>query len=88
MTAQEQECCKHMTHMCGSTHMPQSHSCCKSDAQSGTNIVVTNPQQFGLALQTTAAAVAPGSPPPASVAVGSTRHLSSEFLHAPSVLRI
>src|SRR5271169_1095551 len=33
MTAAERECCKRMSHQCGSMDMPVSHSCCQREVQ-------------------------------------------------------
>src|SRR5215470_6949645 len=40
MTPQERECCKHMPDMCGPAHMPQSHTCCKTEVQPEINAVI------------------------------------------------
>ena len=62
MTVQERECCKHMAEMCGSTHMPQSHSCCKTEVRSGYTMVVTSDQQFAPSLGAVSAVTAPALP--------------------------
>ena len=46
MTPQEHECCRQMLEMCGSPHMPTSHSCCKEDVEENqSSLVVTDEQQ-------------------------------------------
>ena len=50
MTPQERDCCKHMSQMCGSAEMPQSHSCCKKDVQHDQAPVVKHEPQAAPAL--------------------------------------
>ena len=51
MTAAEQACCKQMAKMCGSPHMPQSHSCCQKEAQPENTSILVAHYQFAPALQ-------------------------------------
>src|SRR5947209_18704241 len=45
MTPAERECCHHMAEQCGSSMMPASHSCCKT--QGPTNTVLPQAQAAG-----------------------------------------
>jgi hypothetical protein len=65
MTAAEQACCKRMAmaKMCGSGHMPQSHSCCQTEAQPVNTSIPIADHQFALALQVVAGLSTPLSLP-------------------------
>ena len=63
MTAAEQACCKQMAKMCGSPHMPQSHSCCQQVAQPGNTSILVAHYQFAPALQVIATLSTPFTSP-------------------------
>ena len=89
MTVQERECCKHMAEMCGSAHMPQSHSCCKTEVRSDYTVVATRDQQPVPVLSTMALVSMP-LPPLIDHAAGvvTAHHPPGEFLPEITVLRI
>lgn len=89
MTVQERECCKHMAEMCGSSQMPQSHSCCKTEVRSGYTMVATRDQQ-AVPLLNTVALVSMPLAPQIDHAAGlvTDHHPPGEFLPEITVLRI
>ena len=89
MTVQEHECCKHMAEMCGSAHMPQSHSCCKTEVRSGYTMVATSDQQPVPVLNIVALVSIPVTPQTDHKAgVVTDHHPPGEFLPEITVLRI
>jgi hypothetical protein len=89
MTVQERECCKHMAKMCGSTRMPQFHSCCKTEVRSGYTMIATRDQQ-PVPVLNTVAIVSMALTPQIEHAAGvvTDRHPPGEFLPEITVLRI
>lgn len=51
MTVAEHACCKKMAKMCGSAHMPHSHSCCKEEGQPSNTSVLLAHHQLAPSLQ-------------------------------------
>jgi hypothetical protein len=89
MTAQERECCKHMAEMCGSTQMPQSHACCKTEVRSDYTLVATGNQQPAPVLNIVAIVTIPATPQIGHKAgVVKDHHPPGEFLPETTVLRI
>ena len=89
MTVQERECCKHMPEMCGSAQMPQSHSCCKTEAQSGNTIMPTGNQQWVPVLNSAGTVATPATPEIEHTArVVRDHHPPGEFLPEITALRI
>lgn len=88
MTMQERECCKHMAQMCGSTNMPQSHSCCNKELRSLT-MFATSDQHSVPHLQLVAVVVT-AVRPRLSEWSHETKHPypPGESLLEPTVLRI
>ncbi len=89
MTVQERECCKHMAEMCGSSQMPQSHSCCKTEVRSGYTMVATRDQQPAPVLNIVALVSVP-VPPQIDYKAGvvTDHHPPGEFLPEITILRI
>ncbi len=89
MTAQESECCKRMTQMCGSPNMPQSHSCCKKEVRATDAIVVKKHQEAVPVLAVVTALPVPNSPRVIEFLPVSTQHQPpGEILAESTVLRI
>jgi len=89
MSAQENDCCQHMTEMCNSARMPRLHSCCKTEARPSNGLLVTKDDRSGPTLQMVAAL-----PPPTSREIpiffqGSTNDRPpTESLSSTTILRI
>jgi hypothetical protein len=89
MTGQEHECCRQMAHMCGTTNTPQSLSCCKTEAQPGSTMVVTTGQQLAPTPHVVATVSAAAEPQvPEWMRQGELYQPPSEFLPNTTVLRI
>jgi hypothetical protein len=89
MTAQERECCKHMAQMCGSSRMPQSHSCCTTEVRSGITMVVPS-ERHNVPQLELIATVTNSKEPHFSETLLESRphHPPGEFLPETTVLRI
>jgi hypothetical protein len=89
MTAQEHECCKHMAEMCGSSQMPQSHSCCKPASRPDNSIVVRIDWRPAPVLQVVATVPLPSSLHfSEGLRPSEHHHPPGEFLPETTVLRI
>ena len=89
MTAEERECCTHMLEMCGSAHMPQSHSCCKTEIRLGNTTVVKSNQQTAPVLYVVATVPVPASPQLCErLQVSEHHHPPGELLPDTTVLKI
>lgn len=89
MTAQERACCKRMAQMCGSANMPQSHSCCKSQPESGNTMVASPDHRPVPVLQAVAVVPIPQAPHVSEVLYEVGHHRPpSDFLPDTTVLRI
>lgn len=89
MTAQERECCKHMAQMCGSSSMPQSHSCCTTEVRSGMTMVATSEHHNVPQLQLIATvAQSPGPHFSETLHESRPHHPPGEFPPKATVLRI
>jgi hypothetical protein len=89
MTVQEPDCCKHAVEMCGSAHMPQSHSCCKTEMRSGYTMVATRDQQPVPVLNIIAIVSIPVTPQiDYEAGVVTDHHPPGEFQSEITVLRI
>jgi hypothetical protein len=89
MTVQERECCQRMAEMCGSSKMPQSHSCCKTEVRSGHTIVATTDHQPVPVLSFVAVVSMPVTPQiDHHAGVVTDHHPPGEFLPEITVLRI
>lgn len=89
MTVQERECCKHMAQMCGSSSMPQSHSCCTTEVRSGITMVATS-ERHSLPQMQLIATVTDSKEPHFSGTLLESRphHPPGEVLPETTVLRI
>ena len=89
MTVQEHECCKQMPEMCGSAHMPESHSCCRTDVQSGNTIMPTGNQEW-VPILNSVGSTSIAAIPQIEHAVGVVKdhHPPGEFLPEVIALRI
>lgn len=89
MTVQERECCKHMPEMCGSTLMPQSHSCCKTDVRSVNMMMPAGTQQWVPVLNSIGT-ISTGARPQIEHSAGVVKdhHPPGEFLPEVTALRI
>ena len=89
MSAQERECCKHMAQMCGSSNMPASHSCCKTEVHSGGSMVATSERHSVTQLRLLATVTDSTAPHFHEGLIESRpHHPPGEFLPETTVLRI
>lgn len=89
MTAQEHACCKRMAQMCGSSTMPQSHSCCKVEPASGNAMAAGIDHKPVQVLQAVAIISGPATPQVSEVLYEVGHHRPpNEFLPDSTVLRI
>lgn len=89
MTTQERECCRHMAEMCGSSHMPQSHSCCKTEVRSGYTMLATSDQHSAPVLNMVALVSSRSTPQiDHKGGIVTNHHPPGEFLPETTVLRI
>jgi hypothetical protein len=88
ITAAERACCKRMAKMCGSGHMPQSHSCCQKVTQPGNPSIFVAHYQFAPALQVIAASSTPSTSPKFTLPAPAVDYPPSDSPPGSSVLRI
>ncbi len=87
MTAAEHACCKQMAKMCGSSRMPQSHSCCQKVQPGNTSILIAY-YQSAPALQVIRVLSTPSSPREFELPETALNRPLSDSPPASSVLRI